>query len=53
VKRQVSAKPYEVAVANIEIKLPDEAGEYILKAEYTNDNDEKIFSLRDLTIIQL
>jgi len=50
VKRQVSAKPYEVAVANIEIKLPDEAGEYLLKAEYTNDNDEKIFSLRDLKV---
>jgi hypothetical protein len=45
----VSAKGYEVAIADFEITLPAETGDYLIKAEIILDG-EKVFSLRDVAI---
>ncbi len=34
----------------VNIKLPNEKGSYLLKASYVNENNEQIFSLRDIVI---
>ena len=49
VTKEVSVKPYEVLTVPIEITLPDETGQFLLKAE-TVIEGEKVFSLRDLPI---
>jgi hypothetical protein len=49
VRQHVSVEGYEVKVVPFEIKLPADAGDYLLKAEI-RVNGEKVFSLRDIPV---
>jgi hypothetical protein len=49
VVQRVSVGGYEVKVLPVEIELPADAGDYLMRAE-TIVNREKVFSLRDITV---
>jgi hypothetical protein len=48
-QQKVNVKGYEVGITPFEIVLPDEQGDYLLKAEITVAG-EKVFSLRDIPV---
>ena len=48
-KKEVQVKPYEVLTVPVEITIPEKAGNYLLKGEYTLDGDN-VFSLRDVFV---
>jgi hypothetical protein len=48
-KKEVTVKPYEVLTMPFEVELPHEAGNYLMKAEYTLTG-ENVFSLRDIPV---
>ncbi len=48
-KKEVHVKPYEVLTVPFEALMPDKAGDYLLKGEYTL-NGETVFSLRDMPV---
>jgi hypothetical protein len=45
-----SVDAYGTRVITFDVTLPDVAGEYQLKAEYTAENGENVFSLRDVPV---
>jgi hypothetical protein len=49
VRQHVAVEGYEVKVVPLEVALPADTGDYLLKAEITC-NGEKVFSLRDIPI---
>ena len=48
-KKDVNVKSFEVSVVPFDIVIPDKAGDYLLRGEYTIDN-ENVFSLRDMPV---
>jgi hypothetical protein len=48
-KKEVNAPPYEVLTVLFEVVVPEKAGNYLLKGEYTLNN-ENVFSLRDIPV---
>jgi hypothetical protein len=48
-KKTVSVKPYEVLTVPFDIEIPDKAGNYLMKGEYTLAG-ENVFSLRDVPV---
>jgi len=48
-KKEVNVKPYEVSTIPFEVVIPDKAGNYLMKCEYTLDGDN-VFSLRDIPV---
>jgi hypothetical protein len=42
-------KPYEVLIVPFEVVIPDKAGNYLMKGEYTLNN-ENVYSLRDVPV---
>ena len=48
-KKKVMVKPYEVLTVPFEIVMPGKAGNYLLKGEYTL-NDENVYCLRDIPV---
>ena len=48
-KKAVQVKPYEVLIVSFEVDIPVQAGEYIMKGEYTLNN-ENVFCLRDIPV---
>ena len=48
-QKAVNVKPYEVLTVPFEVVIPDHAGDYLLKGEYTL-NGENVFSLRDIPV---
>jgi len=48
-KKAVNVKPYEVLIVPFEVDIPGQAGNYLMKAEYTLNN-ENVFSLRDIPV---
>ena len=49
-KKMVNVKPFEVLTVAFEIAIPDQAGDYLLKGEYTLDGDN-VFCLRDIPVL--
>ena len=47
--KDVHVKPFEALTVPFEVEMPDQAGIYLLKGEYTL-NDENVFSLRDIPV---
>ncbi|MDR3267670.1 MAG: hypothetical protein LBT83_01200, partial [Tannerella sp.] len=50
-RQHVTVKGYETGVVSMEITLPKDAGDYLLKARITV-NGEEVFSLRDIPVTQ-
>jgi hypothetical protein len=50
-QQAVSAKGYEVPILNFEVTLPEEKGDYTMKAAITVDG-EKVFSVRDIPVVK-
>jgi len=48
-QKEVHVKPYEVLIVPFEVVLPEKAGTYLMKCEYTLQGDN-VFSLRDIHI---
>ena len=48
-KKVVNVKPYEVMTVPFEVEIPENAGEYLLKGEYTL-NDDNVYSIRDFPV---
>ena len=48
-KKEVNVKPYEVITVPFEIEMPNEAGEYMLRGEYTLNGDN-VYSIRDIPV---
>jgi len=48
-KKEVNVKPYEVLTVPFEVLIPDQAGTYLMKGEYTLNN-ENVYSLRDIPV---
>lgn len=49
-QKEVSVKAYDADVITFNLDLPDVSGDYQLKAEYTAENGESVFSLRDIPV---
>jgi hypothetical protein len=49
-RQGISVKGYETGIVSVEITLPKDVGDYLLKAEI-RVNDEKVFSLRDIPVL--
>ena len=47
--KEVNVPPYEVLTIPFEVVIPDKAGIYLMKGEYTFDGDN-VFSLRDIPV---
>jgi hypothetical protein len=50
-RQHLEVKGYEAGVVSVEISLPEDVGDYLLKAEI-RVNDENVFSLRDIPVMQ-
>lgn len=48
-KKTVSVKPFEVLTVTFEVDIPAQAGVYLMKGEYTQNN-ENVFCLRDIPV---
>ena len=48
-KKEVNVKPYEVLTVSFEVVIPDKAGTYLMRGEYTLNRDN-VFSLRDIPV---
>jgi len=48
-KKEVSVDPYQVLTVPFEVEIPNKAGNYLLKCEYTR-NLENVYSLRDIPV---
>ena len=48
-KKEVNVKPYEVLTVPFEVEIPNKAGNYQMKCEYTLNGDN-VFSLRDIPV---
>jgi hypothetical protein len=48
-KKEVNVKPYEVLTLPFEVEIPNKAGDYLMKCEYTLNGDN-VFSLRDIPV---
>jgi hypothetical protein len=48
-RQRATVNGYETSVVPMEITLPQDVGDYLLKAEITVNN-EKVFSLRDIPV---
>ena len=48
-KKEVNVKPYEVSTIPFEIVMPEKAGNYLLRGEYTLNN-ENVYSIRDIPV---
>ena len=48
-KKEVNAKPYEVLIVPFEVEVPGNAGNYLLKGEYTLKGDN-VYSIRDFSV---
>jgi len=48
-RREVNVKPYEVLTVSFDVDIPDNVGDYLLKAEYTLNGDN-VFSIRDIPV---
>jgi len=48
-KKVVSVNPFEVSTVIFEVVIPDKPGDYLMKGEYTINNDN-VFCLRDIHV---
>ena len=48
-KKEVQVKPYEVLTVPFEVVIPDKAGDYLMRGEYTLKGDN-VFCLRDIPV---
>jgi hypothetical protein len=50
-RQHITVKGYETGIVSVEVSLPKDVGDYLLKAKI-RVNDEKVFSLRDIPVTQ-